>query len=148
MREPDEGDYAAMILIAVLIVLFSAWMLWGWFVGENHDITWMRTWCAVIFVVTGLLISTGAGAGVTLALSRSRHRAEVRQFAESLEKLMSEGRVAEAHRQLRKVVERPDEWSDDSNDLLERMAASTEDMKQAKPSSGTKVAEGSRKRAQ
>jgi hypothetical protein len=122
-----------MALIAVLILLFSAWMLWGWLVGENREILWMRNWCAISFVISALLISAGTGIGITVAVSRSQHRAEVRAFAEALERQLAAGRADKARQHLQKVIDRPDEWSSDSNDLLERMTAETARMQSSGP---------------
>lgn len=122
-----------MALISVLILLFSAWMLWGWLVGENREILWMRNWCAISFVISALLISAGTGIGITVAVSRSHHRAEVRAFAEALERQLAAGRADQALEHLQKVINRPDEWSSDSSDLLERMSAETDRMQSSGP---------------
>lgn len=120
-----------MALAGILILLFAAWMLWGWLVGEHREIIWMRNWCATLFVITALLISGGAGVGVTIAVSRSRHRADVRNFAEALEKQLAAGKYQEARNSLQSVINTPDEWSDDSHDLLERMTTVTARMQQS-----------------
>lgn len=120
-----------MALVGILILLFAAWMLWGWLVGEHREIIWMRNWCATLFVITALLISGGAGVGVTIAISRSRHRADVRNFAEALEKQLAAGKYQEARNSLQSVINTPDEWSDDSHDLLERMTTVTARMQQS-----------------
>lgn len=120
-----------MALVGILILLFAAWMLWGWLVGEHREIIWMRNWCATLFVITALLISGGAGVGVTIAISRSRHRADVRNFAEALEKQLAAGKYQEARNSLQSVISTPDEWSDDSHDLLERMTTVTARMQQS-----------------
>lgn len=120
-----------MALVGILILLFAAWMLWGWLVGEHREIIWMRNWCATLFVITALLISGGAGVGVTIAISRSRHRADVRNFAEALEKQLAAGKYQEAKNSLQSVINTPDEWSDDSHDLLERMTTVTARMQQS-----------------
>lgn len=74
-----------MILIPIFLMLFSAWMLWGWSVGESKNIKWLRQWCAPAFVLTAVLIATGAGAAVSHILTRNKVRDDVAQLLENIE---------------------------------------------------------------
>lgn len=115
-----------MVLVAALILLFCAWTLWGWFVTDRREILWARNWCATMFVASAILISLGAGAVTTLVVVKGRHRAQVQEFATVLEQHLSAGHTDIARKELKRIIEEPDEWSADSEDLLKRMTASTE----------------------
>ena len=114
-----------MALIAALIALFAGWMLWGWLVSEHRDIVWMRQWCAAIFVITAILISAFGGSTFTAVLLRKRHRAEVRQFAESLESGLLRGQHEQVLAVLRSVISPPADADDRSGDVLQRMSATS-----------------------
>ncbi|MCA9063389.1 MAG: hypothetical protein KDA96_10030 [Planctomycetaceae bacterium] len=116
------------ILIGCLILLFASWMLWFWLVGDSHEIKWMRKWGAIIFVGTVVLVSVGGTAGVTAKLLRQQHRADVTRFAVALESRLREGDRAEVDRQLARIIDPPDEWSEESGDILVRMANATNDL--------------------
>ncbi len=115
-----------MILIPVMILLFAAWLLWAWIVSDHFNIAWLRKWCAILFTLTAVLISAGAGVGVTMAVIKARHRQQVRDFAAAIETQLSEGKTETALLQIRSVIHPPDEFSDASADLLDRMLTATQ----------------------
>lgn len=63
-----------MIVIALLVLLFTCWCLWGWFVGESRNIRWIRHWCGGMFVVMVTLIASAGGFLVGRGLERSTAR--------------------------------------------------------------------------
>ncbi|MCA9057693.1 MAG: hypothetical protein KDA85_04315 [Planctomycetaceae bacterium] len=115
-------------IFGVLTLLFTCWMLWFWLVGDSHEIKWMRKWGAIIFVGAVVLISVGGTALVTLKLTMRKQRDDVRRFAVALETRLREGQREEVLRQLQRVVDPPDEWSDESGDVLIRMTNATSDL--------------------
>lgn len=115
-----------MILIPVMILLFAAWVLWAWIVSDHFNIAWLRKWCAILFTLTAVLISAGAGVGITMTVIKARHRQQIRDFAEAIEKQLSEGKTETALMQIRSVIHPPDEFSDASADLLDRMLTATQ----------------------
>ncbi len=74
-----------MILIPIFLMLFAAWMLWGWSVGESKNIKWLRQWCAPTFVVTAVILAAGAGAFLSRAITRQQVRGEVVKLLENVE---------------------------------------------------------------
>ncbi len=119
-----------MALIAALIALFAGWMLLGWLVSEHWDIVWMRRWCAAIFVITAILISAVGGSAVTAVVLRQRHRAEVRQFAESMESLLRQGEHEKVLVGLRSVIAPPEDADESGRDVLQRMSATSARLKE------------------
>lgn len=113
------------ILLPVLLVLFSSWMLWGWVVGESRNLKWMRNWCATLFVISALIISSGGGAVVAWKMSESRHRAAAKRFAVAIETRLRKGETDEVLEELSQVIEPPDEWSGGSPDVLDRVDTAT-----------------------
>ena len=73
------------LFVPLFVLLFASWMLWGWVVGESKDIKWLRIWCAPTFVITAMLISAGAGAGITKALTEGAIRANVAKLLAAIE---------------------------------------------------------------
>lgn len=110
-----------MILFAVFLTLFTAWMFWGWLVGESRDIRWMRNWCAGIFVVLAILICLGSGAWLSRRLTEARHRNAVQRVSQLLHQRMNEGRSEDVKDALKHLAEAPDEWSTHSEDILVRL---------------------------
>ncbi len=115
-----------MALVIVLIILSAGWLFWGWMVSENRNIGWLRRWCSILFTITAVLMGTGGGAGLTMVVLKRQHRSQVADFASALESQLKAGKSQAALRELQAVIYPPDEWSNDSSDLLERMVAVTE----------------------
>lgn len=129
-----------MILVAVFLTLFTAWMFWCWMVGESRDIRWMRNWCAGIFVVLAIVICLGSGAWTTHRISESRHRVAVRRLSQLLHDRMGEDRIDDVRDALQHLAEVPDEWSAHNDDILTRLAVVTEALEKTKR---TRVSRGS-----
>lgn len=122
-----------MVLIAVFTLLFAGWVLWLWTVAEGSDIRWLRVLCAKLFVVIVFVMGAGAGIVGTRILLKSELRSEVRNFTVAVRQQLEDGEHAALIDQLNTVLERPDEWSGDSDDLLERMTAATQRMRDTRP---------------
>ena len=115
-----------MILFAVFLILFTAWMLFGWFVGESRDIRWMRNWCAGIFVVMAILICLGGGAWVSRRFTQKSYRESVTKLTRLLDERAKEGRMEDVRDAIAHIAEHPDEWSTHSSDILQRMEEVTQ----------------------
>ncbi len=115
-----------MILFGVFLTLFTAWMFWGWLVGESRDIRWMRNWCAGIFVMLAILICLGSGAWLSRQISESRHREAVQRVTQLLHERMNQGRIEDVKDALQHLAEDPNEWSTHSEDVLVRLSVVTE----------------------
>lgn len=63
-----------MIVVALLLILFTCWSLWGLSVGESCNIRWIRHWCGTIFVIMVGLLSAGGGFLTGRVLERSAAR--------------------------------------------------------------------------
>jgi hypothetical protein len=112
---------AVMYLLAVFLLLFTAWMFLGWMTGESRDIRWMRNWCAGIFVVMVILICLGGGAVFSRRSTQASCRASLEQFARLLEERAEEGRIQDVRDAISHLANRPDEWSSHSPDILSRI---------------------------
>jgi len=117
------------ILSGVFLVLLTAWMLLGWFIGESRDIRWMRNWCAGIFVVMSVLICLGGGALLARRMAQADHRASVQQLTRLLNERASEGRMDDVRDAIQHLADQPDEWSTHSPDILTRVSEVTEALK-------------------
>ena len=115
-----------MILFGVFLTLFTAWMFWGWLVGESRDIRWMRNWCAGIFVTLAILICLGSGAWFSRRISESRHREALQRVTQLLHERMNQGRIEDVKDALQHLADDPDEWSTHSEDVLIRLSVVTE----------------------
>ena len=115
-----------MILFAVFLALFTAWMLWGWMVGESRDIRWMRNWCSGIFVILTILICLGGSAWISRRMSQASYRASLEQLTRLLNERFQEGRTSDVGDALAHMAEVPDELSARSPDILQRLADVTE----------------------
>ncbi|MBL8817084.1 MAG: hypothetical protein JNL58_13735 [Planctomyces sp.] len=113
-----------MALIPVFLLLFAAWMLWGWLVSDVRDIRWMRKWCAIVFVVMAVLMSAGAGVGITMAVLKRQFRAEVRDFALVVKKQLDSGNQQMISEELQQIIEPTDAFPGQSSDILQRLEAS------------------------
>ncbi len=112
---------AVMYLLAVFLLLFTAWMFLGWMIGESRDIRWMRNWCAGIFVVMAILMCLGGGAVFARRATQASCRASLEQFARLLEERAEEGRIQDVRDAISHLANRPDEWSSHSPDILTRI---------------------------
>lgn len=124
-----------MVLIPVLMILIAAWLLWAWTVSEHFDIAWLRKWCAILFTVTAVLISAGAGVFITRSMIVTQHRSQVIRFAEAIDQQLSRGNVDQVLRSVRTVYEVPDEYSDSSRDPLQRMLTITDSLQKSEKQS-------------
>ncbi len=113
-----------MALIPVFLLLFAAWMLWGWLVSDVRDIRWMRKWCAIVFVVMAVLMSAGAGVGITMAVLKRQFRSDVRDFALLVKKQVDAGNSKMVSEELQQLIEPTDAFPGQSSDILQRLEAS------------------------
>ena len=138
---------AVMYLLAVFLLLFTAWMFLGWMIGESRDIRWMRNWCAGIFVVMVILICLGGGAVFARRSTQASCRASLEQFARLLEERAEEGRIQDVRDAISHLANRPDEWSSHSPDILSRINEVTQALEKtslnrvATKAAGQKVAQ-------
>jgi hypothetical protein len=115
-----------MILFAVFLTLATAWIFWGWMVGESREIRWMKRWCATIFVSLAILICLGAGAGISRRMTKTQHSDSVRRLTQLLHERMKEGRTDDVRDALQHLAEDPAEGSSHSPDVLTRLSDVTE----------------------
>lgn len=109
------------VLIAVFLLLFTAWMLLGWFVGESRDVRWMRNWCAAIFVVMVILVCLGGGAWISRRMTQSSYRESLTNLSRLLNERAGEGRLEDVRDAITHLADEPDEWSTNSPDILKRI---------------------------
>ncbi len=132
----------AVILLPIFLLLFSAWMLWGWIVGESANIKWMRQICAPTFVCTLILISAGAGAVVSRSTTRNAVREEVATLLESIDRHVRAGNDEKVIQAIRET-DRSDDPDRDAFDLLEHLPAMNEPLGAPKEKQTTQIAKAS-----
>lgn len=110
-----------MILIPIFLVLFAAWMLWGWTVGESKNIKWLRQWCAPTFVVTIVIIAAGGGAFVSRAIARRQVRNDVEQLLENIELRVRTGGAEKVLAEI-KAADHSEDPDRDAFDLLDHLS--------------------------
>lgn len=121
LRRSDFSGVTVTILFAVFFLLFAAWMLLGWMIGESRDIRWMRNWCAGIFVITALVSCLAGGALLARRMTQTACRSSVQEFARLLHERAEQGRMEDVRDAIQHLAEQPDEWSSHSPDILRRV---------------------------
>lgn len=118
-----------MIFVPLFILLFAAWMLWGWVVGETKNIKWLRRWCAPTFVVTVGLIAAGAGAGTSAVIVRKTLKSDFSNLLSVIEMRIRAGDAEEVAEQIRQT-DRSGDPDADAFDLLKHVPVMTENLSQ------------------
>ena len=116
-----------MVLIPIFLLLFAGWVLWGWFVGESKDIRILRHWCAPIFVCTAMLISFGAGAGISIALTKNKIRGDVEDLLATIELRVRTGDADKVISEIR-ATDHSDDPDRDAFDLLDHLSVMNENL--------------------
>lgn len=116
-----------MVLIPIFLLLFAGWVLWGWFVGESKDIKILRQWCAPIFVCTAMLISFGAGAGISIALTKNKIRGDVADLLENIELRVRTGGSDKVISEIR-ATDHSNDPDRDAFDLLDHLSVMNENL--------------------
>jgi hypothetical protein len=117
-----------MILIPVFLLLLAGWILLAWSIAEDQNLKWLRILCARVFVVLVFVGGTGAGVVVTRMQLRNQHRVDTSAFATAVRDQLQRGETERLLENLNRIVEPPDEWSNESGDVLERLNAAIERM--------------------
>lgn len=116
-----------MILIPIFLMLFAAWMLWGWSVGESKNIKWLRQWCAPTFVVTAVIISAGAGAWLSRAITRQQVRSDVVKLLENVELRVRTGGAEKVITEIQ-ATDHSDDPDRDAFDILDHLAVMNDNL--------------------
>jgi len=109
-----------MILVPIFLMLFAAWMLWGWSVGESKNIKWLRQWCAPTFVVTSVILAAGAGAFLSRAITRQQVRGEVVKLLENVELRVRTGGADKVISEIQ-ATDHSDDPDRDAFDILDHL---------------------------
>jgi hypothetical protein len=117
-----------MILIPVFLLLLAGWILLAWSIAEDQNLKWLRILCARVFVVLVFVGGTGAGVVVTRLQLRNQHRVDTSAFATAVRDQLQRGETERLLENLNRIVEPPDEWSNENGDVLERLNAAIERM--------------------
>ncbi len=91
---------------------------------DVRDIRWMRKWCAILFVITAVLISVAAGAGVTMVFAKRQFRQDFHEFAAAMKKQVDAGNHRLVSEELNLIVNPDAEAPGTGGDILHRMQAS------------------------
>lgn len=130
-------------LIGTLLVLMTAWLLFGWLIGESSDIRWLKHWCSALFVTMAVLLCLGGGAFVTHRITTSSHRKAVQELAAQLNERLRNGRTAEVRDAISFLANPPDERSNHSPDILRRLEELRTAMREPSASPQTRTATNS-----
>jgi len=117
-----------LYLAATLLLLFTAWVFYGWIVAESFQIGWLKRYCAGLFITLVILICLCGGIGLTRQILVSAHRVTVQQLARQLHQRLKDGRESEVHAAIRFLAEPPQEVTDASGDVLQRVTQLTKAM--------------------
>ena len=109
-----------MIIVALLIILFTCWALWGWCVGEFHEIRWIRHWCGGLFVILIVLLSAGSGFLAARVIERSSSRRHTFEVLQVIADRIDAGDHQLVTRELRALDRRGDP-DEDAFDLLDEL---------------------------
>ena len=117
----SQGTAMSMILIPLFLLLLSAWVLWGWVVGECRDIKWLRHWCAPVFVVLIVAFTAGASTVISRALVRREVRADVEELLDNIELRLRTGAGIQVVREIQAVESQRDP-EEESYDVLDHLS--------------------------
>jgi len=111
-----------MLYIAItLLLLLTAWVIFGWIVSESWNIRWLKNWLAMLSVTLLVLICGGGGVFVTRKFLVAQQRRSLQGFASQLNARIQDGHAEDALEAIRIIAEGPPEGSDYSQDVLQRM---------------------------
>jgi hypothetical protein len=128
-----------LYLAAVLVLLFTAWVLYAWIMAESLEIRWLRRSLATLFILLLTTICLGGGVGLTRRALVSAQRSTLQQLTTRLHQRLSDGRDDEVHAAIRFLAEPPAEGSGHSGDILGRLEELHRALDQA-DASGQKLA--------
>jgi hypothetical protein len=111
---------SSMIVVALLLVLFTCWSLWGLSVGESCNIRWIRHWCGAIFVIMVGLLSAGSGFLVARVMERSSARENTFEALQAIADRVEAGDHDAVIRSIRALDHRDDPDAD-AYDLLDEL---------------------------
>jgi hypothetical protein len=119
----SRTEEVTMLYIAVtLLLLLTAWVIFGWVVSESWNIRWLKNWLALFSVSLLILICGGGGVFLTRKLLIVQQRQSIQAFASQLNARIQEGHPEDALEAIRIIAEGPPEGSDYSSDVLQRMS--------------------------
>ncbi len=110
-----------LYISGTLLLLLTAWVIFGWIVSESWNIRWLKNWLALISVTLLVLICSGGGVFLTRKFLIAQQRQGIQAFASQLNARIQEGRPEDALEAIRIIAEGPPEGSDYSQDVLQRM---------------------------
>ena len=123
-----------MIVVALLLVLFTCWSLWGLSVGESRDIRWIRHWCGAIFVTMVGLMSAGGGFMTARVMERSSARENAFAALQAIADRVEAGEHQVVIRTIRALDHRGDP-DEDAYDLLDELPELVSELEQELPAS-------------
>ena len=109
-----------MIVVALLLILLTCWSLWGWSVGEFHNVRWIRHWCGGLFVILIVVISAASGFLVAQIMERSSARHNTFEVLQLIADRIDAGDHQLVSRELRALDHRGDP-DHDAYDLLDEL---------------------------
>lgn len=110
-----------LYISATLLLLLTAWVIFGWIVSESWNIRWLKNWLALVSVTLLALICGGGGVFATRKFLIAQQRQGIQAFASQLNARIQDGHPDDALEAIRIIAEGPPEGSDYSQDVLQRM---------------------------
>jgi uncharacterized protein YneF (UPF0154 family) len=111
-----------LYIAATLLLLLTAWIIFGWIVTESWNVRWLKNWLAVLSVCLLVLIFGGGGVYVTRKVLLAQQRRSIEEFVRQLNARIQEGRSEDALEAIRIMAEGPADGSGWSSDPLQRMS--------------------------
>jgi len=109
-----------MVVVALLLILLTCWSLWGWCVGEFHNIHWIRHWFGGLFVIMIVVMSAGSGFLVARVMERSSARRNTFEVLQLIADRIDTGDHQLVTRKIRALDHRGDP-DQDAYDLLDEL---------------------------
>lgn len=138
MPYPEPRSPPMLYLSATLILLFTAWVFYGWIVAESLQIDWLKRLCAGVFILMTVLICLAGGVGLTRRMLLSDQRDTLQELVVQLHERLKDGHEKDVHAAIRFLAEPP---SEGSGDILQRVSTVQTALRQA-ADSGTRLALG------
>ena len=136
MPHSDRRSSPMLYLSATLILLFTAWVFYGWIVAESLHIDWLKRVCAGVFIVLTILICLAGGVGLTRRMLLSQQRDALQELVLQLHERLKDGREKDVHAAIRFLADPPAEGS---GDILQRVSTVKSALQQA-AETGTELA--------
>ena len=108
------------IVVTALLILMTCWSFWGWSVGDDRNIKWIRHYCGGAFVALMAILACGAGFMTARVMERSAARKSAFEVMQLIADRIEAGDSRRVVTELRALDHRGDP-DEDAYDILEEL---------------------------